>query len=197
MWQQGLAYFNKDVHLCVASERPAHLSVTIASASLNTSFEYTAAAWKKHSYLRKCRSEMPLEMPIQQYFSWQTLVLNITFQQLCDPGPCGVQELWASCKNWNSFNHTSLCTLLLSCLVFPCCWMMIFGRYSNPNYCCTVLSCLHCSWSKCQIICLSLCCFCLKFLSLDSSGLWEKKNNNPVLSLSSSLGPYVVLSVTD
>ncbi|CAM9263328.1 unnamed protein product, partial [Bubo scandiacus] len=35
-------------------ERPAHLSVTIASASLNTSFEYTPAAWKKHHYLRKC-----------------------------------------------------------------------------------------------------------------------------------------------
>lgn len=101
--------------------------------------------------------------------------MNAAFQQLCDPGPCVVQELWAPWKNRKSFNLTSLFTLLLSCLVCPCWQVMFFGTYSSPNYCSTVQSCPHCSRCKCQIVCVPLCCFCVKFPSAYFSGSGGKK----------------------
>ncbi|KAF2975505.1 hypothetical protein EK904_012291 [Melospiza melodia maxima] len=51
-WYRHLGY--GVTHIEMAGERPAHLSATIASASLHTSFEHTPAAWKKHNYLGKC-----------------------------------------------------------------------------------------------------------------------------------------------
>lgn len=60
-WYQGLIYFNKDVPLNVPSQKPAHLSFIIASASLNTSFKYTPTAWKRHSYSKKNAGQKSLQ----------------------------------------------------------------------------------------------------------------------------------------